>query len=61
MWHLGKRLKWFSIDRTRPIMHQLKAIEEQVISDLSKEANGAPIESEYYCFRSPVKFYEKLA
>ena len=21
MWHLGKRLKWFSIDRTRPIMH----------------------------------------
>ena len=42
-------------------MHQLKAIEEQVISDLSKEANGAPIESEYYCFRSPVKFYEKLA
>ena len=58
MWAEGKRLKWFTVDRTRPIMNQLKSIEEQVLSELKTidETNY-----KLYAFHSPPRFYERLA
>ena len=58
MWAEGKRVKWFTVDRTRPIMNQLKSIEEQVILEIKTidETN-----CKFYAFHSPPRFYERLA
>ena len=57
LWQDGQRLRWFSIDRSKPLPEQLATIERETIESLAI----AKEDLRFYSLKSPVHFYEQLS